>query len=94
MNTATITTTRKLTTLTMSDGRAINLPAQVPGVSVSTQTALERALEWATADDIHAELVAHWQDADRVGATPEQVVYHFVTWLAMAGDWEDLLDIL
>jgi hypothetical protein len=86
---ATITTTRKLTTLGLSDGRAINLPAQVPGVSMTTAHALETALEWATAEDIHAELVAHWRDAERVGATAEQVVYHFVTWLAMAGDWAE-----
>jgi hypothetical protein len=87
--TATITTTRKLTALTMGDGRAINLPAQVPGLECSTAEALDRALRWTTADDIHAELVAHWRDAEAVGATPEQVVFHFVAWLASAGDWAE-----
>ena len=86
---STITTTRKLTTLALSDGRAVNLPAQVPGVSMTTAQALSNALEYNTPDGIHAELVAHWRDAEAVGATPAQVVYHFVTWLAMAGDWAE-----
>jgi hypothetical protein len=86
---STITTTRKLTTLALDNGLAVNLPAQVPGIAVSTATALERALEWATPADIHSELVSHWRDAEAVGATPAQVVYHFVQWLAMAGEWQD-----
>ena len=84
---ATITTTRKLTTLAMSDGLAVNLPAQVPGIEIDTATALTRALEYVTPEGIHSELVAHWKDAEAVGATPEQVVFHFVAWLAGAGDW-------
>jgi len=86
---STITTTRNLTTLALDNGLAVNLPAQVPGIAVSTATALERALEWATPADIHGELVAHWRDAEAVGATPAQVTYHFVTWLASAGDWAE-----
>ena len=87
MTTTTITTTGKLTTLALGDGLAVNLPAQVPGVSMTTEHALGRALEWATPADIHRELIAHWEDAEAVGATPAQVTYHFVTWLASAGDW-------
>ena len=86
---ATITTTRKLTTLAIGDGRAVNLPATVPGIAISTAEALTRALGYTTPDGIHAELQAHWRDAEAVGATPEQVTYHFVQWLAMAGDWSE-----
>ena len=87
MTTTTITTTGKLTTLALGDGLAVNLPAQVPGISITTEDALERALEHATPHDIHRELIAHWEEAEAVGATPAQVAYHFVAWLAMAGDW-------
>ena len=86
---ATITTTARLVTLALSDGRAVNLPAHVPGLEIDTATALSRALDYVTPEDIHSELVAHWQDADAVGATPEQVVFHFVAWLAGAGDWAE-----
>lgn len=89
MTTATITTTGKLTTLNLGNGLAVNLPAQVPGLNVTTEEALDRAMEWASPADIHAELVSHWEDADAVGATPAQVTYHFVQWLAMAGDWSE-----
>lgn len=89
MTHATITTTGKLTTLALGDGLAVNLPAQVPGISITTEQALDRALEYATPQDIHRELIAHWEDAEAVGATPAQVTYHFVTWLAMAGDWAE-----
>lgn len=88
-NTATITTTRTLTVLTIGNGKAINLPARVPGVSITTESALRNALEHTTASEIHAYLVECWQDADRVGATDAQVVHHFVTWCAMAGDWAE-----
>ena len=87
MTTTTITTTRKLTTLAIGNGKAINLPARVPGVPVATETALRNALEYTSASDIHAYLVECWQDADRVGATDAQVMHHFVSWCAMAGDW-------
>jgi hypothetical protein len=86
---ATITTTRKLTTLAIGDGLAVNLPARVPGIEIDTATALTRALEYVTPEGIHSELVAHWKDAEAVGATPEQVTYHFVAWLAGAGDWAE-----
>jgi hypothetical protein len=89
MNSNTITTTARLTTLALSDGRAINLPAHVPGLEIDTATALTRALEYVTPDGIHAELEAHWRDAEAVGASPAQVVYHFVAWLAGAGDWAE-----
>ena len=89
MTNATITTNRKLTTLTIGNGKAINLPARVPGVAMSTADALRNALAYTTATDIHAYLVECWQDADRVGATDEQVVHHFVSWLASAGDWAE-----
>ena len=89
MTTATITTTGTLTTLALGDGLAINLPAQVRGIAMSTEDALANALDWATPGDIHRELVAHWADAEAVGATPAQVVFHFVSWLASAGDWSE-----
>jgi hypothetical protein len=89
MSTATITTNRKLTTLTIGNGKAINLPARVPGVAMATETALRNALAYTTANDIHAYLVECWQDAERVGATDAQVVHHFVSWCAMAGDWAE-----
>lgn len=89
MANATITTTRKLTTLALADGHAVNLPAQVPGLEIDTATALARALEHTTPEDIREELKAHWRDAKAVNATPEQVMYHFVAWLAMAGDWAE-----
>jgi hypothetical protein len=87
--TATITTTRTLTVLAIGNGKAINLPARVPGVSMTTEQALRNALEYTTAGDIHAYLVECWADADRVGATDAQVVHHFVTWCATAGDWAE-----
>ena len=86
---ATITTTARLVTLALSDGKAVNLPARVPGITMGTAEALSRALEYTTPDGIHAELQAHWRDAEAVGATPEQVVFHFVQWLASAGDWAE-----
>jgi hypothetical protein len=89
MSTATITTNRKLTTLTIGNGKAINLPARVPGVAMATESALRNALEHTSATDIHAYLVECWQDAERVGATDAQVVHHFVSWCAMAGDWSE-----
>jgi len=89
MSTATITTTGKLTSLAIGDGVAINLPARVPGIPVSTATALGRALEWETPEGIHRELEAHWRDAKATGATQEQVIYGFTAWLAMAGDWQE-----
>jgi hypothetical protein len=87
--TATITTTGTLTTMTVGNGRAINLPARVPGVAMTTEQALTNATDWATPAEIHAELVASMEEAERVGATHEQVLYHFVTWLASAGDWSE-----
>jgi hypothetical protein len=89
MTTATITTTGTLTTLALGDGLAINLPAQVRGIAITTEDALANALDWVSPADIHSELVAHWADAEAVKATPEQVVYHFVSWLASAGDWAE-----
>lgn len=89
MSANTITTTARLVTLAMSDGRVINLPAHVPGIDMSTEDALWGALRFTTADDIHAELVAHHRDAEAVGASPAQVTYHFVQWLAGAGDWAE-----
>lgn len=86
---ATITTKARLTTLVMSDGHAVNLPAHVPGLEIDTATALTRALEYVTPEDIRDELKAHWRDAEAVGASPAQVTYHFVQWLAMAGDWAE-----
>lgn len=86
---ATITTTRKLTTLTVGGGRVVNLPARVPGINITTEAALGRALEYVTPGDIHAELVDHWRDAEAVDATPEQVIHHFVAWLAGFGDWAE-----
>ena len=86
---STITTIRKLTTLALDNGLAVNLPAQVPGIAISTATALERALEWETPEGIHRELEAHWRDAKATGATQEQVIYGFTAWLAMAGDWQE-----
>ncbi len=84
-----ITTNRKLTTMAIGNGKAINLPARVPGVPVATETALRNALEYTTATDIHAYLVECWADADRVGATDDMVLHHFVTWCASAGDWAE-----
>jgi hypothetical protein len=89
MTNATITTTGTLTTLAIGNGRAINIPARVPGVSMTSEQALENALEYTSASDIHAYLVECWQDAERVGATDAQVVHHFVAWLASAGDWAE-----
>lgn len=86
---STITTTRKLTVLALGDGRAVNLPAQVPGVPVATETALRNALAYTSAGEIHAYLVECWADAERVNATDAQVVHHFVSWCAMAGDWSE-----
>lgn len=86
---ATITTYPRLTVLTIGDGRAVNLPARVPGVSMTTADALRNALEYTSATDIHAYLVECWADAERVGATDAQVVHHFVTWCASAGDWAE-----
>ncbi len=86
---STITTTRKLTTLTIGNGQAVRLPATVPGISMSTQDALTNALDYMSATDIRDELVSHWEDAEAVGATQEQVVYHFVAWLAGFGDWSE-----
>jgi hypothetical protein len=85
----TITTTGKLTTLAMGDGLALNLPAQVPGLTVDTATAIRRALEWATPADLLAELRNCWRDAEAVGASDAQVVHHFVAWMADAGEWLD-----
>ena len=89
MTTATITTTRQLTVLAIGNGKAINLPARVPGVAMATEDALRNALEHTSATDIHAYLVECWQDAERVKATDAQVVHHFVSWCAMAGDWSE-----
>lgn len=87
MNTTTITTTGKLTTLAIGNGLALNLPAQVDGLSVTTAQAIERALEWVSPTELVDELKRHWEDADTVGATPAQVVHHFVAWMADAGEW-------
>jgi hypothetical protein len=89
MSNATITTYPTLTVLTVGDGKAINLPARVAGVTMSTADALRNALEYTSATDIHAYLVECWQDAERVGATDAQVIHHFVTWCASAGDWAE-----
>lgn len=87
MTTNTITTTGKLTTLAIGNGLALNLPAQVPGISVDTATALERALEWCSPLELVDELKRNWEDADAVGASPAQVMHHFVAWMADAGEW-------
>ena len=86
---ATITTTRKLTVLSVSGDHVVNLPAQVSGIGITTEEALTRALEYITPGDIHAELLDHWRDAEAVDATPEQVIHHFVAWLAGWGEWDD-----
>jgi len=89
MTNATITTTGKLTVFTIGDGLVLNLPAQVPGIAVTTETAIGRALEWTTPADIHAELVALWRDAKVFDVAPELVVFHFVAWMAEAGEWSE-----
>jgi hypothetical protein len=89
MSNATITTYPTLTVLTVGDGKAINLPARVAGVTMSTADALRNALAYTSATDIHAYLVECWQDAERVNATDAQVIHHFVSWCAMAGDWAE-----
>ncbi len=90
MNTTTITTTRKLTTMSIGDGKALNLPARVPGVTISTEKALRNALKYTTANDLHAYLVECWGEAERLGwVTDAQVLHHFVTWCASAGDWAE-----
>ena len=89
MTNAIITTTRQLTVLAIGNGKAINLPARVPGVAMTTETALRNALEYTSATDIHAYLVECWADAERVKATDAQVIHHFVSWCASAGDWAE-----
>jgi len=85
----TITTTHRVTTLAIGDGKAVRLPATVAGIAMSTEDALANALAYVSPADIHAELLDHWQDAEAVGATQEQVIYHFVAWLAGFGDWSE-----
>ena len=92
---ATITTTRKLTTLALANGHVLNLPARVPGIGITTEDALERALEFAPADALQAELKHHWEEGkiSMPNASPEElqerVLFGFVSWLAMAGDWSE-----
>lgn len=84
--TATITTYPRLVSLTLGDGRAVNLPRTVAGVD--TLDALNRALEWATAEDIHTELLSHLHDAKAVGLEVGDAVAGFARWLDQAGRWE------
>ena len=83
---ATVTTYPRLVSLTLGDGRAVNLPRTVEGID--TAEALARALEWATAEDIHTELLSHLHDAKAVGLDVADAVAGLVRWLDQAGRWE------
>jgi hypothetical protein len=84
---ATITTTARLVTIAYPDGSAMYLPAHVPGVAVDTMTAIRRALEYTTLEDIRDYANECIEVRPGVNATPEQLRYHLVSWMAGAGDW-------
>ena len=84
-----VSTNRLLTTMAVGRGRVVQLPAQVPGISMTTQQALGNALAYVSPAEIHDELVSHWEDAEAVDATQAQVIYHFTAWLAGFGDWSE-----
>ena len=87
MTNATITTTDTLATVIYPDGSQVSLPAQVPGVAMSTYEAILNALDYYSATDIRDFIHECITEADDVNATPAQVAYHVVAWMAGAGDW-------
>ena len=89
MTTATITTTARLVTIAYPDGSQVSLPAQVPGIAISTADAIRNALEYTTADDIRDYVRECITESVDVNATPEQVAYHVTAWLAGWGDWAE-----
>ena len=87
MSAHTITTTARLVTIAYPDGSAVYLPAHVPGIAVDTMTAIRRALEYTTLEDIRDYANECIEERPGVNATPAQVAYHVVAWMAKAGDW-------
>ena len=89
MANATITTTARLVTIAYPDGSQVSLPAQVPGIEMSTADAIRNALEYTTADDIRDYVRECITESVDVNATPAQVAYHVTAWLAGWGDWAE-----
>ena len=86
---STITTTARIVSIAYPDGGAVRLPAQVPGISVSTVEAMTNALNYYSASDIRDYVQESIFESMDVNATPAQVAYHVVAWMAGAGDWSE-----
>ena len=89
MSAHTITTTARLVTIAYPDGSAVYLPAHVPGIATATVDAIRNALEYYSADDIRDYVRECIVESVDVNATPAQVAYHTVAWMAGAGDWAE-----
>jgi hypothetical protein len=86
-NTITVTAQRVL--ISYPNGSRVALPAQVPGVAMSTVDALKNVLQWYSVNDIRDYVSECLTEAEDVNATPAQVAYHVVAWMAGAGDWAE-----
>ena len=86
---STITTTRNTVSIAYPTGGAVRFPAQVPGIAVSTVDAIANCLKYYSASDIRDHVKECIEESVDVNATPEQVNYHVVAWMAGAGDWSE-----
>tara|TARA_R110000823_G_scaffold278492_3_gene396900 strand:- start:1508 stop:1771 length:264 start_codon:yes stop_codon:yes gene_type:complete len=86
---STITTTAKTVSIAYPTGGAVRFPAQVPGIAVSTVDAIANCLKYFTASDIRDYVRESIEESVDVNATPAQVNYHVVAWMAGAGDWSE-----
>tara|TARA_R110002153_G_scaffold156558_1_gene308531 strand:+ start:333 stop:596 length:264 start_codon:yes stop_codon:yes gene_type:complete len=86
---STITTTAKTVSIAYPAGGSVRFPVQVPGISVSTVDAIANCLKYYTASDIRDYVRESIEESVDVNATPAQVNYHVVAWMAGAGDWSE-----